>query len=497
MDDEAPLSAPPLKPPLQNKSAPRDQEPSGDAEKLRKWHEERLERKLRGEYESAVQHLAELIHDNSETRMRIANIRVDGANTTRRSFLAWLIKPHVPESSLSNLGSVLNTTRSITHILNETDIFASALPTLTISRSPLARDGDIDLIFKTRERGKFFLKTATEFGDGEGNASVQGKIRNVFGGAEVLEGSVSLGTRTRKAFNLSLSAPLTSSLKTRGELLAYGLERDYTSFASCVEGERGVKATIRSLVKGGIHEFAYEASLRRIGDLKPTASLSIRESAGQTLKSAVSHTWSHDTRDDRTTATRGSYIKTFQELAGLGGDAFFYKSQSNLQLSRPVWRGSTVSFAMRSGVLWPFFGKASFFPDRFQLGGPLDVRLFKQNSMGPRDGVTMLGDADSIGGDLYWAAGVSLISDIPWKPHWPLKTHVFVNAGRLDSMDRSKSFVDNVRTCVSQPSISSGIGLLYRFDPVRVELNFGVPLVASKSDGHRRGFQLGIGLDFL
>ena len=46
--------------------------------------------------------------------------------------------------------------------------------------------------------------------------------------------------------------------------------------------------------------------------------------------------------------------------------------------------------------------------------------------------------------------------------------------------------------------MSAGIGLVYRFDPsVRVEVNFGVPLVANKTDGIMRGFQVGIGLDFL
>jgi outer membrane protein insertion porin family len=45
--------------------------------------------------------------------------------------------------------------------------------------------------------------------------------------------------------------------------------------------------------------------------------------------------------------------------------------------------------------------------------------------------------ADSLGGDVHWSAGVSLISDVPRKAHWPVKTHVFVNAGRLDSMDKS------------------------------------------------------------
>lgn len=44
--------------------------------------------------------------------------------------------------------------------------------------------------------------------------------------------------------------------------------------------------------------------------------------------------------------------------------------------------------------------------------------------------------ADSLGGDLFWAAGVSVISDIPKRPQWPVKSHLFVNAGRLDTMDK-------------------------------------------------------------
>ena len=34
-------------------------------------------------------------------------------------------------------------------------------------------------------------------------------------------------------------------------------------------------------------------------------------------------------------------------------------------------------------------------------------------------------------------------------------------------------------------------------DPVRVEVNLGLPLVAAKGDGTRKGLQVGIGLDFL
>ena len=72
------------------------------------------------------------------------------------------------------------------------------------------------------------------------------------------------------------------------------------------------------------------------------------------------------------------------------------------------------------------------FNDRFQLGGPLDVRMFKQSGLGPRDG------SNALGGDLFWAVGLSVISDLPRKPQWPVKTHVFVNAGRLDTLNRGK-----------------------------------------------------------
>lgn len=60
------LDAPSLKPPLHNSSAPRDNEPKEpDVEKLRKWQEERIARRLRGEYESAVLHLAELVRHSA------------------------------------------------------------------------------------------------------------------------------------------------------------------------------------------------------------------------------------------------------------------------------------------------------------------------------------------------------------------------------------------------------------------------------------------------
>ena len=108
---------------------------------------------------------------------------------------------------------------------------------------------------------------------------------------------------------------------------------------------------------------------------------------------------------------------------------------------------------------------------------------------------------DSLGGDLFWAAGASLITHLPRKPHWPVKVHAFLNAGQLEPLQRHDGVGSSLRSSISatlsQPSISTGVGLIYHFDPVRAEVNFGVPLAARASDGTRKGVQVGIGLEFL
>lgn len=133
--------------------------------------------------------------------------------------------------------------------------------------------------------------------------------------------------------------------------------------------------------------------------------------------------------------------------------------------------------------------------------------------------------ATSVGGDLYYSLGLSILGDIPRRPQWPTKFHAWINAGRLQGINRcghclspailstmlilrsthpSRRFQMNsaptfqpIHTAITQPSISVGLGLVYRFDPIRVEVNLGVPLVAAKGEILKRGPQVGIGLEFL
>jgi outer membrane protein insertion porin family len=48
-----------------------------------------------------------------------------------------------------------------------------------------------------------------------------------------------------------------------------------------------------------------------------------------------------------------------------------------------------------------------------------------------------------------------------------------------------------------RPSIGIGIGLLYRAPIGRIELNFGLPVTMRQGDWPRKGFQFGIGIEFM
>ena len=71
--------------------------------------------------------------------------------------------------SASTLQSVLLKARNIGHTLQATDLFQSVHAVVEPSRDPVAAADDVDLIFKTKEKGRFMLKTSTEFGNDEGS----------------------------------------------------------------------------------------------------------------------------------------------------------------------------------------------------------------------------------------------------------------------------------------------------------------------------------------
>ena len=381
---------------------------------------------------------------------------------------------------------------------------------------------ELDIYLHLREKSRLFLQTGTDVGNAEGSAYGNLRWRNVFGGAETLNLNASLGTRTRFAYQASLDTPFPSNPFFRGEIggLASSTQKPWSSHEEVVKGGW---AKLRWIARGGgKHELGYNGIWRQNTGLASNASPAIREAAGDSVKSSITHTWIKDRRDNPILPSRGYYTKTSSELAGWGplqGDVAFWKSEVEAQgamaIPIPGVKGdSGVSFTsgLRAGVLYPLplgFGskpESSRLNDRFYIGGPADVRGFRLSGLGPRDG------ADALGGDVYAAGSANILFPLPRVgAHKPFRFQAFINGGRILALKRSEkgreeeatqSVGRNVYSTIADlgnglPSMSAGIGLVYAHPAARFELNFSLPLVIREGEEGRKGLQFGIGINML
>jgi len=329
------------------------------------------------------------------------------------------------------------------------------------------------------------LKTGTDLGNTEGSAYGQLTYRNLFGGAEALNLTGSLGTRTRSAYQATLSGFLGPF--TTWEIAGLNSSRDNTAYASHIELNKGGTAALRwgTQIR---QEIAYEGIWRQVTSLHEDASPTVRQDAGDSIKSAFTHTILSDTRDSSLLPSQGVLLKLKNQIAGraLGGTVSHWKSEAQAAIAIPI---SKVTFAtsIRGGLLYPF-GGSSTITDRFQLGGATDVRGFHLGGLGPHSG------RDALGGNAYIAGSTALLFPFPRAPaDSGLRLQTFVNGGRLVSDYRD--ILD------SPPSLAAGVGIVYGHPVARFELNFCLPIIMRKgaegSERARKGIQFGIGIEFL
>ena len=330
-----------------------------------------------------------------------------------------------------------------------------------------------------------------------------------------------MGTRTRSAYQANFETPILSNPDLSWEIggLASSTQKSWASHEEVLKGGWTKLRWVSGW--GKRHEVGYNGVWRQITGLASNASPTIRGDAGDSVKSSLTHTWISDRRDNPLLPSRGYYAKTISELAGWGplkGDVAFGKFEVETQGAVPIpipgiQGDSGVSFTTggRVGVLIPLSLGPDASPqpsrvnDRFQLGGPTDVRGFRLSGLGPRDG------PDAVGGDVYAAGSANLLFPLPRVgADRPFRIQAFVNGGRLLALKHSEEEKgmdsEQVRKSVSStlaelanglPSMAGGFGLVYAHPVARFELNFSLPLVLRKGEEGRKGLSFGIGINLL
>ncbi|KAL8220748.1 UNVERIFIED_CONTAM: sorting and assembly machinery component 50 [Gekko kuhli] len=168
------------------------------------------------------------------------------------------------------------------------------------------------------------------------------KFPNIFGRAEKVTFQFSYGTK-ETSYGLSFFKPQPGHFERNVSLNLYKVTGQFP-WSSLRETDRGISTEINFPIWKTNHTLKWEGVWRELGCLARTASFSVREESGHSLKSSVSHAMVVDSRKSSILPRQGALLKINQELAGYtGGDVSFLKEDFELQLNRPfLWDSVSI-----------------------------------------------------------------------------------------------------------------------------------------------------------
>ena len=232
------------------------------------------------------------------------------------------------------------------------------------------------------------------------------------------------------------------------------------------------------------HRVNYELSQSKTTE-KSTKATSVTGENGKTiLKSAASYTVGQDRRDSRYDPTEGTLLELRQEVAGLGGDAQFYKAELRGAYYKP-FNFNTFFFGTRGRVgTVSGLGEDVTQSQRFFLGGR-DVRGFDYSGIGPRD----TGSGAAVGGNSVMSGSVELVSGAGISQDLNMRWTVYSDFGTVWGTDFPNG-VTGAKDSALRTSV--GVGLLW--DTVVGPLSFywAKPVSKEKHD-KTKTFQFNIG----
>ena len=151
---------------------------------------------------------------------------------------------------------------------------------------------------------------------------------------------------------------------------------------------------------------------------------------GAGVTSSVGYSLVFDLRNDYINPTRGWEGSLKQDIAGLGGDVKYVRSEIEASWYHGFKKDMVLKLVANAGTITPWQGDSIRVSDRYYKGGDT-MRGFQYAGIGPRD--TSTGYA--LGGQNYAIGTVELGIPNSLPDQYGLKTALFIDAGTLGGLD--------------------------------------------------------------
>ena len=215
-----------------------------------------------------------------------------------------------------------------------------------------------------------------------------------------------------------------------------------------------------------------------------TASAQICSQLGRRLTSLVGYTLVWDRRNDPINPTRGFNLSFDQELAGVGGDVRYVRSQLTGAAYRGIIKNFILSAHLDAGFITGWGGKDVRINDRFFKGG-LSFRGFDIAGIGPRiialvndgqGGVTQQ-PRDALGGKAFAIGALELTIPTGLPEKYGIKGALFTEWGTLGLLDKADKTVADPSRFIIPDNLalrgSAGVSIFWDspFGPVRFDFS--------------------------
>jgi len=175
--------------------------------------------------------------------------------------------------------------------------------------------------------------------------------------------------------------------------------------------------------------------------------ISLCEQVDGRLSSILGYTFAWDRRNDPITPTRGFNVRFGQDLAGLGGDVKYLRTDAEANFYRGLYPGVVSSLKLLGGYIRGWGGDSVTVNDRY-FKGSFDFRGFDNAGVGPRTltfnadtGDTLVNGLDgrgqALGGNIFGlaTAEVSFPVGVP-----QLTGSLWAEAGTVGFLDEDQRF---------------------------------------------------------
>ncbi len=312
--------------------------------------------------------------------------------------------------------------------------------------------------------------------------------RNIMGTG--LSGKVKLELAQRRyGAELSLTDPHFLGSNTAAGFDIFFRDTDRTLQSSYKEQKWGgtvrVAVPITDTITTGLNYTFTRSTLYSVG---ANASVAIKEAvpgfpnatSSTYDTSSVGYSTAYDTRDNAKLPTSGVYSVVKQDFAGVGGDAAFVRTSTDVRGYVPIADGIVLGGHLGGGYIGGYGGQDVRLLDLYYRGNET-VRGFAPGGIGPRDGNSV--NQDALGGKAYYTSSLEVRTPVPFVPSsLGLSAVGFVDAGSLFNANKTASALPGLTGNSAAPRISTGVGLVWDSPLGPLQASYGFALSKQLGD---------------